>query len=105
MKQLIEYLRKLAETDELPAACDRGICGILYFGEYRTSLKNAREIVRLMHRWPEHSGKTHYPVPHPQYTEDSEYGYDVDPDKWEGAYGAARRRLCSFLADELSKDN
>ena len=49
--------------------------------------------------WPEWSGDPRYPVPHPDLPPESAYTAKWEVEKWDGEYGAARRRLCQHVAD------
>lgn len=51
--------------------------------------------------WPEFSGLIGYPVRHKA---GAVTGYEIDNDLWSGEYGAARRRLCGFLAQRIREE-
>ena len=80
----------------------------------------------LFRSWPEFSGNCWYPVPGigvayeygedddgdeyelsgSEYAEvDAEETFDSTGNMWEGEYGRSRRRLLSFLIDELTKES
>ena len=59
------------------------------------------EIRVYFSEWCEYSGSKTYPVPH-QYEKPGLAFHMLD--LWEGEYGAARRRFCVFLANELLRD-
>jgi len=48
--------------------------------------------------WLEFSGKIAYPVPHPT---GARTGFDNSDNLWIGEYGAARKRLCLWLAETI----
>ena len=101
-----EYLREIANGGD-PAYYWRGLCGNLSDalrsrGDQDPWGGNAI-IEKYAPLWPEFSGDADYPVRCDMYEVDGpRTGYDK-LDLWVGEYGAARRRLAGFIADELER--
>ena len=95
LDEAIKELEYLGNGGE-PKYTNLGICGNVC--ESITILK----LQELWVHWPEYSGMSLYPVPHPKY--DSHLGLLKTHNVWEGEYGNNRRKLCLWLADELEKE-
>ena len=57
----------------------------------------------LMSLWPEFSGCCIYPIHNPKSTIGevaAMHIYECTENKWTGEYGASRKRLCLWLADQ-----
>ena len=57
-----------------------------------------KKIETITKEWPEYSGNAEYPVPHDTLTPKGAYLWPGN--LWTGNYGAARRRLCAWLAEQ-----
>lgn len=102
MSYLSKHLRKLGTGEVLPVEADCGICYELE--RMLPTYKGVRHVIKLMQSWPEYSGDEDYPVPHFMLPASDAYHY-VD-DLWgDDEYGNARRRLCTWLADQLEVDS
>ena len=99
LKAMADRLQELADGAEPMSACD-GVCLEIQNTFGQDYLKHAQ---RLFRRWPEHSGIDAYPVKHPS-NKDAKGAYFHEYNLWTGEYGAARRRLCGFLAQEIGKE-
>ena len=55
-------------------------------------------------RWPEYAGDETYPVPHPGMDSARAYNTSVRMFNEHTEYGRARRRLLTFLIEELEKE-
>lgn len=105
LKAMADRLQELADGAE-PRIPYQGICHIIEneFGD------NSLDLIKKKFRdWPEFSGELNYPVPAPEHTmvtafEAFEAFLLKGLDFWSGEYGAARRRLCGFLAQEIRKE-
>lgn len=56
-------------------------------------------VVEAAKTWPEYSGYPYYPVPHMDLPPKSAYITTGEGEKWSGAYGESRRRLCQHVAN------
>jgi len=99
LKAMADRLQELADGAEPMDACD-GVCLEIRNTFGQDYLEHAQ---RLFRNWPEHSGIDEYPVKHPS-KKDAKGAYFREDDLWSGEYGAARRRLCGFLAQEIRKE-
>lgn len=101
LKAMADRLQDLADGAE-PAE-PLGICHNIgnEFGD--DSLNLIKEKFR---DWPEFSGAPHYPVSAPEHllVTPMEAFEFMGLDLWSGEYGAARRRLCGFLAQKIRKE-
>lgn len=96
-QQLRKYLKQLGAGEETPDNTYGGICGAI---EYSLDRKTFGAVKQLMTKWPEFSGDDLYPVAHPDMPPMAAY-YGVI-DLWEdNEYGQARRRLCTWLSEQL----
>lgn len=101
LKAMADRLQELADGAK-PLMPYEGIChNIDYeFGYYPLDL-----IKKKFRDWPEFSGELNYPVPAPEHVLSAFDAFALmDLDPWSGEYGAARRRLCGFLAQETRKE-
>lgn len=106
-KTLINHLRGLGTGEIAPVrGGTRGICCELnhLMGEGVITYSEKRVVHCLMTLWPEYSGSADYPVLTPRFSS-ARAAFRFTSDKWEGTYGAARKRLCLWLADQLEKDD
>ena len=96
-KELKQYLYDLGTGKRTPLQREFGICEEL---RWKTSKFLYGHIKTLMEDWPEYSGVSNYPVPHPSCPPKAAYyGFD---DLWDdSSYGQARRRLCIWLSEQL----
>jgi len=94
LKAMADRLQDLADGAE-PRYETRGICA--HICDFLGATAAVDFVCIRAKAWPEHSGNMYYPVPpgRPAY-----YGDNL----WSGEYGAARRRLCGFLAQEIRKE-
>ena len=94
MRDLIEYLERLGNGSEQPHSSTEGVCSSVLdefsYTHYLPSLYKD-----FIDQWEHFSGSKKYPVP------GGEYGYHVQPLKWENEQGAYRRDLCLFIARKL----
>lgn len=82
-----------------------GICTAVGKSQDITIL--GRELLsRTMESWPEHSGRSMYPVPSPDGHHSLEYSAADRFQMWskDEPYGASRRRLCRWLISQFKKD-
>lgn len=98
LKAMADRLQELADGAE-PDSRAFGIChslsGFMRFVDATVFVgRRARE-------WPEFSGLIGYPVRHKS---GAVTGYEINNDRWSGEYGAARRRLCGFLAQKIREE-
>lgn len=103
LKAMADRLQELADGAE-PSNPDCGICiEIARFFDYVID-HSVDFVCRTSESWPEFSGATGYPVPHPKLEPIDAYYYYLEGDRWSGEYGAARRRLCGFLAQKIREE-
>jgi len=105
LKAIADRLQELADGGE-PRIPYHGICLIMKndFGDKALDL-----IKKKFRDWPEFSGELNYPVPAPEHMmitafEAFEAFVLMGLDLWSGEYGAARRRLCGFLAQKIREE-
>lgn len=103
----IEYLREIA-NGRAPEQYGYGICYNLTLAIHSAGFDNMVSgytiVQKYAPQWPEFSGDVEYPVQCDMYEVDGQrIGY-TESDLWVGEYGAARRRLAGFIADELEKE-
>ena len=81
---------------ETPRDSTTGICfNLLDLTQDFSLYKKIRIIAK---EWPEYSGNDEYPVPHDTLPPEEVY---LRPENlWVGNYGAARCRLCAWLAEQ-----
>ena len=92
---IIAHLRRLGNGEVQPKNYSRGLCSELSsLFEYRIS----QELELHFKTWPEFSGISLVPVPHP---DGPMVGYEVCENKWIGDYGDSRKRLCLHVANEM----
>lgn len=100
LKAMADRLQELADGAEPGGPL--GICDNIAneFGYDSLDL-----IKKKFRDWPEFSGVFNYPVPAPKHAPFTAFdAFELmDLDLWSGEYGAARRRLCGFLAQEIRK--
>ena len=91
-----EYLREIANGGDPEHYCG-GLCynlsSALSSRGYQDPYGGYAIIEKYAPLWPEFSGVADYPVRCDRY----------EVDLWVGEYGAARRRLAGFIADELER--
>lgn len=100
LKAMVDRLQKLADGAE-PINRTVGIC---FEAAIIAKSCGRDKVAELCIGWPEFSGNEKFPVPshHPKWTaEEAFFNNDI---LWDGEYGAARRRLCGFLAQEVRKE-
>ena len=85
---LLDELKKLKISG--PTDVTKGICSNV-----------SDDLAELFEKWPEFTGDSLFPVPHPQYTPHD--AYMKTHDLWIGEYGEARKRLLDFCIAELEK--
>ena len=99
--RLVRFLQSLATPGKKPAEPGVGLCPNL--SEYLLSRKvciDEKTFVRAAaESWPEYSGDTQFPVPHPSLS--AKEAYCQTRDMWAGEYGDTRRRFCAHVAAEL----
>lgn len=61
------------------------------------------DVLKTIQRWSLHSGVKSYPVPLEGVDPCMAYN-STKYNHWKGSYGDNRKKLCKWLADELSKD-
>lgn len=96
MKTLLEALRRIQSGE-----VDRTV-GICWHVDFYAGDHAGQVLSNLMQEWPEFSGDPAYPVP--SYMLDrtpSQCYWASHGKKWEGEYGAARRRLLDWCINEL----
>lgn len=98
LKAMADRLQELADGAD-PERKDRGICHVM---QLEFGAKCRLYVAETTVFWPEYSGNKTYPVPH-EYLGEIVAFENLD-DLWSGEYGAARRRLCGFLASEIRKE-
>lgn len=99
LKAMADRLQELADGAE-PMDSSEGVCKEVgdMFGFYAHQF-----VVLRMKSWPEHSGNDSFPVSAPCVPSPYD-AYQETDNLWTGEYGAARRRLCGFLAQEIRKE-
>ena len=99
-KELIMHLRKLASREVRPEYDVLGICSEVtdIFG-----IEGELGIMSHFMSWKEFSGDINYPVPHFKHIS-PKLAYRLRKNMWDGEYGAARKRLCLHIANELEKE-
>ena len=101
LKAMADRLQELADGAE--PADPLGIC-------YNIANEFGHDSLNLIKEefcdWPEFSGDSHYPVPAPEHrlATPKDYFEFMGFDLWSGEYGAARRRLCGFLAQKIREE-
>ena len=95
--EVIEYLRKLGNGEIEPGSIKKGIC----FNLYKCYLVVISVYVDWT-TWSEFSGDKTYPVGHDP--RDAYESFVEGLHLWEGEYGASRKRLCLWIADQLEKN-
>lgn len=98
---LVKVLRRLSDGSIKPVDNKYGLCQHLVESGFGSELYGLIE--PIFEYWPEFSGARRFPVPHPDGYGDAEVAYEYTVNKWIGKYGASRKRLCRWLADELEK--
>ena len=101
-----EYLREIANGGDP----EHYWCGLCYNLSFALSSRGYQDpyggyaiIEKYAPLWPEFSGVADYPVRCVMYDVDGHRtAYDA-LGLWGGEYGAARRRLAGFIADELER--
>ncbi len=63
----------------------------------------ARDLRRMFAEWPEFTGMSGYPVPHPHLNPTDAF-CEAEDYMFAGEYGAARIRLLQFIIDTLTKE-
>lgn len=98
LKAMADRLQELADGAEPDIDC-LGICLEVKcaFGD-----KAKKYLQDKWHLWPEYSGCKVLPVPHPRLNYAD--AYELEDNLWSGEYGAARRRLCGFLAQKIREE-
>jgi hypothetical protein len=103
-------LAALLQIQQEPLVPGEGICFNVEMATFSVPGADDLAMINLMadiwNTWPEFSGYTDYPVPYVEDGEsfDSELAFHNTDDLWADEYGAARKRLLSFLIAELQKD-
>ena len=97
LEKAVDLLESWADDQVLPRNGFYGICYNLFLRDVSTRWEGL--VAVAAESWPEFSGDTHYPVPHPDLLPESAYTALLEVEKWSGEYGAARRRLCQHIAD------
>lgn len=99
---IINYLEGLSSGEVEPIQLKYGICYHLYSMFRFRSVRYVEFIPQyLCKEWPEWSGDTGHPIVHPDHS--AREAFYLCEDLWSGEYGASRKRLCKFLAEELEK--
>lgn len=105
MKAAIDLLRALGTGAAYPRNTIYGICAEIKRLEGACLItQNAVEHIcdHMMQLWPKYSGNRIYPVPHPTKTPVKAF---IHTDNlWIGKYGALRKELCLWLADQLEAE-
>lgn len=83
-------------SGEAPRDNTRGVCLNLLVLTRDFDLYKKMETITK--EWPEYSGNAEYPVPHDTLPPEGAYSWSET--LWTGNYGAARRRLCAWLAEQ-----
>ena len=85
-----------------------GICNAVARGESSPGVRSGclRLLQDLMEEWPEFSGDSAYPVPHPDKDPEMAFDHASPKEMWspEDAYGAARLRLLDWLIAHLEAE-
>ena len=101
-----EYLREIANG----GTAEHYGCGLCYNLSFALSSRGYQDpfdgdaiIKEYAPLWPEFSGDAGYPVRCDIYEVDGRRPWYDEVYLWVGEYGAARRRLAGFIADELER--
>lgn len=99
--RLVRFLQSLATPGKKPGEPGSGLCLNLYgyLSSRRVHINDPAFVRAAAESWPEYSGDTQFPVPHPSLS--ARYAYIRTRDMWAGEYGDTRRRFCAHVADEL----
>ena len=85
-----------------------GICNAVARGESSPWVRSGclRLLLDLMEEWPEFSGDSAYPVPHPDKDPEMAFNHASVEEMWNpgSAYGAARLRLLDWLIAHLEAE-
>ena len=102
--RVIELLESWAE-DQLPPP-DKlfGICANLALVPGLSGADWEALVAKAAKTWPEFSGASCFPVPHPDLLPESAYTAKWEVPKWSREYGEARRRLCQHVADWIREN-
>lgn len=84
-----------------PRAIEHGICDNVEFVVEEGYSTFGPILKRLFKSWPEYSGSLTFPVKHPDKTPHD--GFINSYNLWEGEYGAARKRLLTYLIENLQQ--
>ena len=98
-QELITVLYEFGLGEIKPRCISLGICDQILL-EFDSDFIG--ELQSVFRKWPEFSGNIAFPVPSMRYGISEDVAYIRNSDLWAGSYGAARRRLCVFLADQLT---
>ena len=101
-----EYLREIANGGDP----EHYWCWLCYNLSFALSSRGYQDpcggyaiIEKYAPLWPEFSGDAGYPVRCDMYEVDGQCPWYDELYLWVGEYGAARRRLAGFIADELER--
>lgn len=101
IRDTAEYLIGLGNGSIKPEWVYSGIFG--HLSKLGISYKLEHRIQKLVSQWSEFSGCNIYPI-----GDSEEAAYDLfwDPaiPNWKGEYGAARKRLATWLGEQLLKE-
>lgn len=101
-QDIINYLEGLSSGEVEPIQLQDGICHHLNRMFQFQSVRYVDSIPKYFCKeWPECSGNTAFPIVHPDHS--AREAFYLCEDLWSGEYGASRKRLCKFLAEELEK--
>lgn len=99
-QDIINCLEGLSSGEVQPRNVRYGICYHLY-----NMFRSVRYVefvpAYFCKEWSEWSGNANHPIVHPDHS--AKDAFYVCEDLWSGGYGASRKRLCKFLAEELEK--
>lgn len=86
-----------------------GLCYLLgrgagFYGGVKQGFEDVAPHLRSMFEaWPEFTGMSGYPVPHPHFNPTDAF-CEAEDYMFAGEYGAARIRLLQFIIDTLTKE-
>lgn len=102
--RVIELLESWAEDQLPPRDKWSGICINLALVPELPISGLASLVAEAAKTWPEWSGHSRFPVPHPGLLPEAAYTAIWEVEKWSGEYGESRRRLCQHVADWIRKN-
>lgn len=102
-KKMSKHLNKLGTGEVEPRHLGAGICNELghFTFENAPGCCSVFVVQDLSRSWSEFSGEEDFPITDPEYPDNPFKSYIYKANLWVGEYGASRKRLCLFLAEEL----